>query len=107
MSGAFLRITITLLLFTSLIFPQESGFIRGKLLEAQTKEDVPFAAIRIKGKAVGLISNQDGGFRIPQKFKELGDILTISCMGYQRREIPIQSLPEESITVIGLQPVQI
>ncbi len=84
------------------VFSQEDEFIRGKLLDAQTGEPVIFATIRIKDKTVGVISNQDGGFRIPKKFKELGDVLIISSMGYEKKEIPIDGLLPEAINVIRL-----
>ncbi|RKN79929.1 carboxypeptidase-like regulatory domain-containing protein [Ulvibacterium marinum] len=87
--------------YGTMVFCQDD-FIRGKLQDARTGEPVVFATIRIKDKAVGVISNQDGGFRIPKKFKELGDILIISSMGYQKKEIPITGLAPEAINIIRL-----
>jgi hypothetical protein len=86
------------------LFGQESDFIKGQLLDAQTGEPLVFATIRIKGKAKGVISNQDGGFRIPKKFKDLGDVLIISSMGYEKHEIPINAFSLDDITIISLQP---
>jgi len=82
----------------------QQEFIKGKLLDAQTGEPVVFATIRIKGKAVGVISNQDGGFRIPKKFQELGHELIISSMGYQKKEIPIKELSRMDINIVQLAP---
>ncbi|WP_425236211.1 carboxypeptidase-like regulatory domain-containing protein [Ulvibacterium sp.] len=82
----------------------QQEFIQGKLLDAQTGEPVVFATIRVKDRAKGVISNQDGGFRIPTRFKELGDVLIISSMGYQKREIPIGGLSPEHINIIRLTP---
>ncbi len=93
-------VVICLLVFFPPIWGQE--FIKGKLLDVQTDEPVVFATIRIKGKAVGVISNQDGSFRIPKKFKELGDVLVISSMGYQKKEIPIVGLSSEDINIVRL-----
>ncbi len=94
-------VMICFLLFLPPMWGQQE-FIRGKLLDARTNEPVVFATIRIKGKAVGVISNQDGGFRIPTKFKELGDVLIISSMGYRKKEIPIAGLSPEDINIIRL-----
>ncbi|RKN79927.1 carboxypeptidase-like regulatory domain-containing protein [Ulvibacterium marinum] len=94
-------VVICFLIFLPPLWGQQE-FIRGKLLDVQTGEPVVFATIRIKGKAVGVISNQDGGFRIPKKFKELGDVLVISSMGYQKKEIPIAGLSSEDINIVRL-----
>ena len=71
-----------LLWFSWASFAQQ-GFLKGRLLDAQTQEPIPFATVRVKGYALGVISNSDGGFQIPQKFKDLGGDLVISCMGYE------------------------
>ncbi len=93
---------LILFCFNTILFSQENDFIRGKLLDTGSGEPVVFATIRIKEKAIGVISNQDGGFRIPKKFKELGDILVISSMGYQKKEIPMAGLSPDAINVIQL-----
>jgi hypothetical protein len=98
---------IVLLLFHGLFLSYlcaQQDFIRGKLLDAKTGEPVVFATIRVKGKSKGVISNQDGGFRVPNKFKELGDVLVISSMGYAKHEIPILDLYPEYINIIRLKP---
>ncbi|MET6991647.1 hypothetical protein [Sediminicola arcticus] len=51
--------------FTISIFSQEKDFINGKLIDSETKEPVVFATIRIKDLARGVISNADGGFKVP------------------------------------------
>lgn len=90
-----------MLFYSATVFSQED-FIQGQLRDAQTSEPVVFATIRIKDKAIGVISNQDGGFRIPKKFKDLGDVLIISSMGYKKKEIPIAGLSPEAINIIQL-----
>jgi hypothetical protein len=82
----------------------QQDFIRGRLLDAKTGEPVVFATIKVKGKAKGVISNQDGGFRVPKKFKDLGDVLVISSMGYAKREMPILGLSSEDVNIIRLGP---
>ncbi|MEX0291130.1 MAG: carboxypeptidase-like regulatory domain-containing protein, partial [Flavobacteriaceae bacterium] len=101
----FKRCAFLFLLFnTFFLFGQESEFIRGKLLDAQTQEPIPFATIRLKSRAMGVISNQDGGFRIPKKFEQLGDAIIISCMGYEKREMSLGKLSPEHINIIRLVP---
>jgi len=83
---------------------QQPTYITGKLMDATTKEPVVFANIRIKDRALGVISNEDGSFRIPLRYKQLGDILEISSLGYRTREIPMASLSEERLNPIQLIP---
>ncbi|UJH66743.1 carboxypeptidase-like regulatory domain-containing protein [Allomuricauda sp. SCSIO 65647] len=82
----------------------QSDFLQGKLIDAQTIEPVAFATVRVKGRAIGVISNLDGSFRIPQKFKKYGDTLEISSMGYEKRQILISTLPADKVQRIYLQP---
>lgn len=89
--------------FTSML-SQESDYINGILLDAKLNEPIAFATIRIKDRALGVISNEDGSFRIPIKFKEYGDILEVSSMGYQSKEILINDLSIYIINNIRLQP---
>lgn len=71
-----------------------NDFVEGTLLDSQSREPVVFATIRIKGFALGVISNQDGGFKIPTDFKFKSDTLVISSMGYETKEINFSTLRE-------------
>lgn len=86
------------------LFGQEEGFIRGEVIDKKTGEPIVFATIRLSDKAVGVISNQDGSFRIPRKFKELGNSLVISCIGFQNKELYISDLSVTSTNRIFLNP---
>ncbi|MGB6151370.1 MAG: carboxypeptidase-like regulatory domain-containing protein, partial [Pricia sp.] len=91
-----------LLAATSLSAQRE--FFKGKLLDAVTEEPIAFATVRVKGKSKGVISNADGGFRIPQIFKTYGDTLKISSMGYETLELRIVDLSPEKINLLRLDP---
>ncbi len=82
----------------------QQEYTRGILLDSITREAVPFATIRIQGKATGVISNMDGGFQIPEKFRGLGDTLLISSMGYNSMVVPLLSLSPREINVLKLSP---
>jgi hypothetical protein len=82
----------------------QQDYLRGRLLDAQTQEPIPFATVRVKGYALGVISNSDGGFQIPQRFKDLGGDLAISCMGYETREIPLAAFLPDQIAIVRLGP---
>lgn len=79
-------------------------FIEGVLLDSKSREPIVFATIRIKGKALGVISNQDGGFRIPLEFQEKGEELEISSMGYNTYTVLFDALETNGLNRILLQP---
>ena len=74
------------------------------LLDSKSREPIVFATIRIKGNALGVISNQDGGFRIPLEFQEKGEELEISSMGYDTSTVPFEALETNGLNRILLQP---
>ncbi|WP_273566186.1 carboxypeptidase-like regulatory domain-containing protein [Maribacter halichondriae] len=82
----------------------QEEFILGELYDSKTNEPIAFATIRVKGYAMGVISNQDGGFKVPLKFKAYSEILEISSMGYVTKEVGIVSLSTERINVIRMAP---
>jgi len=90
--------------YTSVSWAQQSEFIYGKIIDAETKKPVSFATIRIENKAIGVISNDDGGFAIPLEFKEIGEILEITSMGFMEQNILISELATEEINIIRLFP---
>jgi hypothetical protein len=80
------------------------SFLNGVLLDFQTKEPVVFATVRLKGKALGVISNNDGGFKRPSDFSGKGYTLEISSMGYNTEQIAFSSLKKNTINKIFLKP---
>lgn len=98
------NIIFILLLFISASLFAQQEYIAGKLLDAKSQEPIVFASIRIKNRALGVISNVDGSFKIPLKYKELGDIIEISSMGYQNTEILISNLSVYEVNIVRLQP---
>lgn len=83
---------------------QQHTYIIGKLTDAKTQEPIAFASIRIKDRALGIISNTDGSFKIPLKYQEYGDIIEISSMGYETKEILIQNFSVYELNDVRLQP---
>lgn len=89
------------------VFSQQSEYITGKLFDSKSNEPVVFANVRIKDRAVGIITNVDGSFRIPLLYKEYGDIIEISSMGYETKEIPIAEFTTDKLNIIKLEPAAI
>ncbi len=52
-------------LCSALVGAQQQGFLQAKVLDQKTGEPVIFATVRLIGKAKGVITNMDGGFRLP------------------------------------------
>ena len=63
---------VVVFLTPSSLYSQDENFIRGKLLDKKTGEPIVFATIRVKDKALGVISNKDGGFKVPLEFQYQG-----------------------------------
>lgn len=95
---------LLLFLMTHQGFAQQGGYVVGQLLDSITKEPVAFASIRIKNKALGIISNIDGSFKIPLRYKAYGDIIEISSMGYQSMDILMEELEKLQHNTITLKP---
>ncbi|MBZ9778560.1 carboxypeptidase-like regulatory domain-containing protein [Psychroflexus sp. CAK8W] len=70
-------------------------------MNSKDKSPIPFATLLIKNKSKGVISNSDGGFKIPfELYKK--DTLLISSIGYASKEIAISSLDKSKINLIVL-----
>lgn len=52
---------------------QENEYLYGKVLEQETGAPVVFASVQIKGWAKGVITNQDGSFRLPFELLTIGE----------------------------------
>ena len=59
----------------------------GKVIDADTKEPIPFTNIYFKGTTIGVTSDFDGNFSIETKSPT--DSLTASCMSYSNQSIKI------------------
>ncbi|WP_339666062.1 carboxypeptidase-like regulatory domain-containing protein [Maribacter arcticus] len=84
-------------------YTQETEFISGQLIDSITLEPVVFATVRIKDKALGVISNADGSFKIPVRFKSSGEYLEISSMGYETRVVSLSNFKNGLIELIKMK----
>jgi len=100
----FIKKGVCLLFFSmlGLLFLQGQNTINSKLINLKTKEAVVFATIRIKGKNLATISDENGNFRIPEKYKATNDTLQISSIGFKSKTVLIQSLKEGIVNIIPL-----
>ena len=77
------------ILVNSMGAQQKTGEIRGVVLDGKTSEPVIGAAVKVKGTTVGTTTNLDGEFILKAS---KGDVLIISYLGYESKEISISHL---------------
>lgn len=100
--GLFFGILLCLANF-GVLFGQDE-VITGKIVDSQSEFPVPFATIKIKSKMLGVVSNANGDFQIPMRFRQESDSLVISCIGYSSRTISFQDLKQSEFNLITLSP---
>lgn len=95
---------ILFLLVTTIGLSQEEGYIFGQLVDSTKNQPIPFASIKLKNKALGTITNIDGTFKIPLQYKNLGEVIEISSMGYNSKSLLLETLEIEKGNIIILEP---
>ena len=80
-----IKIAILILLVCNDLLSQESGILRGKIIDNETAEPLFAANIGIKGTSIGTTSDFDGNFELKIPFSKT--TLFISYIGYQTIEI--------------------
>lgn len=80
--------------------------LSGQLIDSKNKSTIPYASISVLGHPFGTISNIDGEFqlKIPSEYES--DTLVISCLGYARRSILLDTLQHNEFQ-LQLDPVEI
>ena len=66
--------------------------IRGKILDHESKTELSFANISVKGKSIGTISNEQGVFNLNISKSLISDTLLFSYLGYKNTYISIEQL---------------
>jgi len=92
---------------TAEIVPKDSIsdiiIIRGKVIENNSGDPIPFATISLTGTRIGTISSADGNFvfKYPRIFSQ--DSVIISCLGFKMERIRLDFL-DTSYSEIRLKP---
>ena len=92
---------VFLIIFPLAVYSQQA--YRGTVYDIKTRDPVPFATIRLIGKEVGMIANEDGKYYLRTDVFLKTDTVMISCVGYTSRKIPVRVLKDSSN--IGLKPM--
>lgn len=73
--------------------------VKGKVVDAQTKELIPGANVIVKGSTVGTTTDLDGAFTI--KVPDNNAVLSISYIGYNTEEVPVGAQEDILITLVA------
>jgi hypothetical protein len=79
--------------------PQVTDYISGIIVDEETNEPLSFAAIALKNRARGTVTNASGefGLRIPKE--NTSDTLSVSYLGFVQREIPVKQALGNNFTI--------
>lgn len=75
--------------------PTDSVFffeIRGRVLDRNDRQPLPYASIYLNRKAIGTVSNEEGEFVLKLSSRYIKDTLNVSCIGYKHVTSPVASL---------------
>jgi hypothetical protein len=84
------------------VFSQENTLVKGKIINIETKEPIPYCSIVYLKKDKGVFSDSLGNFIL--KKEPLLDSIQITSLGYEKKLLSIQILEENNL-VISLKPI--
>ena len=95
---------VSLLLLFSLVAQGQNPGLRGIVKDADSRERLPGASLRIQETGNGKISGADGAFEFNL---DTGNyILEVSYLGYQTQELPV-SVPRDAVVEVLLVPLDL
>ena len=74
-------------------------YITGKIVDDETAEPLAFATIALKNKGKGMVTNNNGDFGMKISPDLITDTLSVSYLGYLRREIPVKKVFGNNLTI--------
>lgn len=72
--------------------------IKGKIIDINTKESIPYANISIN-KSESMISNAEGYFTLSEKNSQDNTVLIITYLGYVNQELLVSTLKNNDFTI--------
>lgn len=78
---------------------EEANYITGIIIDDENLDPLPFATIAIKNKGRGTVTNNSGEFGLKIIPDFINDTLSVSYLGYIRREIPIKQAFGNNFTI--------
>jgi hypothetical protein len=78
----------------------EHVIIRGRVLDQESGDPLPYASITIPEKGLGVASNMNGIFQFRLPMELLNTSVNISYMGFKTRTLPIGLMVDNNIDII-------
>ena len=100
---AYLFILLISLTIPERMFGQHEKEILGRIYDLSTREPVPYATIRFENSFRGIVSNLEGGFRIPERLKRNYQNIIITCIGYEEKVVDLNSFEFGTIKKVYLK----
>jgi hypothetical protein len=72
------------------ISPPDINYLTGTIIDDETLDPLPFATIGLKNKGRGTVTNINGEFGLKITADIINDTLSVSYLGYIRRDIPVK-----------------
>lgn len=76
---------------------------RGKVMDRDEKDALPYSSISVQKLNLGTISNIDGDFELSIPHSMINDTMVVSCLGYRQFYLPIREINDDAVTIY-LQP---
>lgn len=101
-----LKYLITIVLISTVLFPNTTALaqkvkratvIRGKILDAETGEAIPFASIAFVGISVGTRSDDEGVFELASF--EASEKIKVICVGYESQTLLVNKGKTQEMTI--------
>lgn len=87
-----LILSIGYFVLTALLNAQKPVCLTGQIYDKNTGQPVPFATVSLKEKYFGVISNEDGSFRIPEIKDTINWTLEVRHLGYEPISLKLSEL---------------
>jgi len=81
--------------------------IKGKVVDATSKEPLVFASVGVRESNVGIITNLDGEFSLKIEESLASGFLEIAYLGYKNKSIAISDLKDNKTNTIEMEPAPI
>jgi hypothetical protein len=78
---------------------EDVTLISGIIIDAESRDPLPFATVALKNRGKGTVTNNNGEFLLKITRDCLSDTISISYLGFVRREIPVMQSPGNNFTI--------
>jgi len=73
--------------------------VKGRIIDKETKEFIPYATIGVVDLGIGTISNMEGFFVLQIPSEQPMSVITISHLGYKSKTIPVELLSGQQVDI--------